>query len=81
MFTTNKVSVSALQELHQRLEQELDERKTEVIELREKLTQPWDRLCENHSYRDEFLGGHPGHSGDTLKAVCIVFCSLGNLVK
>lgn len=59
-----------------RLEQQLEDTKAEVTELREKLTQLWDRLHEDYSHRNVFLGAHRGYSADTLRAVCVAFCSL-----
>ena len=61
-----------LQQLHQRLERQLEDTKAEVTELREKLTQLWDRLQEEYSHREMFLAAHRGHSAGTLKAVCRV---------
>jgi hypothetical protein len=63
-----------LQQLHQRLEHQLEDTKAEVTELREKLTQLWDRLHEEYSHRDIFLTALRGHSAATLKAVCRAFC-------
>jgi arginine deiminase len=65
--------LSVLQQLHQRLEHQLEDTKAEVTELREKLTQLWDRLRADYSHREIFLNAHPGHSAGTLKAVCRVF--------
>jgi len=62
-----------LQQLHQRLEHQLEDTKAEVTELREKLTQLWDRLHEEYSHREIFLTAHRGHSAGTLKAVCRIF--------
>jgi arginine deiminase len=70
-----------LKHLHQRLEHQLEDTKAEVTELREKLTQLWDRLHEEYRHREEFLTTHRGHSTGTLKAVCIAFWSLVNKVK
>jgi HPt (histidine-containing phosphotransfer) domain-containing protein len=62
-----------LQQLHQRLEQQLEDAKAEATELREKLTQLWDRLREEHTHRDLFIPAHQGHCAGTLKAVCRFF--------
>jgi hypothetical protein len=69
MFTTNTASVSALQELHLRLEHELNGTKAEASELLQNLSQIWGRLQIYSSYRNEFRATHRGHSGDTLNAV------------
>jgi len=61
-----------LQQLHQRLENQLEDTKAEVIELREKLVQLWDRLHEEYSHREMILNAHQGHSAGALKGVCRV---------
>jgi hypothetical protein len=55
------------------LEHQLEDTKAEVTELRERLTQLWDRLHEEYGNRESFLAAHRGHSAETLKAVCIEF--------
>jgi hypothetical protein len=67
----NRAFVPVLQQLHQRLEHQLEDTKAQVTELREKLTQLWDRLHEEYRHRDKFLATHRGYSAATLKAVCI----------
>jgi HPt (histidine-containing phosphotransfer) domain-containing protein len=67
------VLLPVLQQLHQRLEQQLKDSKAEVTELCEKLTQLWDRLHVEYSHRELFIATHRGHSAGTLKAVCRVF--------
>jgi hypothetical protein len=55
------------------VEHQLEVTKAEVTELREKLTQLWDRLHEEYCSRESFLAAHRGHCAETLKAVCIEF--------
>ena len=62
-----------LQQLHQRLEHQLEDTKAEVTELREKLTQLWDHLGEEHRHRYLFFAAHQCHCAGTLKAVCRFF--------
>lgn len=62
-----------LQKLHQRMEQQLEDTKAEVTELREKLTQLWDRLQVEYGHRELCLAAVRGHSAGTVKAVCRVF--------
>jgi protein regulator of cytokinesis 1 len=68
-FRPTKENMNALRQLHQRLEHQLEDTKAEVTELREKLTQLWDRLHEEYSHREIFLTAHRGHSAGTLKAL------------
>lgn len=68
-FKPTKENMNALRQLHQRLEHQLEDTKAEVTELREKLTQLWDRLHEEYSHREMFLAAHRGHSAGTLKAL------------
>ncbi|KDR10110.1 Protein regulator of cytokinesis 1 [Zootermopsis nevadensis] len=60
--------MAALNQLHQRLKQQLEDKKAEVAELRGKLTQLWDRLPEEYRHRENFLSTHGDHSSATLKA-------------
>ena len=68
----SQLLLPVLQQLHQRLEHQLDT-KAEDTEFREKLTQLWDRLHEEYSDREMFLAAHRGRSAGTLKAVRRVF--------
>ncbi|PNF26068.1 hypothetical protein B7P43_G06395 [Cryptotermes secundus] len=68
-FRPTKENMAALKQLHMRLEQQLEDTKAEVTELREKLTQLWDRLHEDYNHRNIFLGAHRGYSADTLRAL------------
>jgi protein regulator of cytokinesis 1 len=68
-FKLTKQNMNALRQLHQRLEHQLEDTKAEVTELRENLTQLWNRLNEEYGNRESFLAAHRDHSAETLKAL------------
>ncbi|XP_021935767.1 protein regulator of cytokinesis 1-like isoform X2 [Zootermopsis nevadensis] len=68
-FRPTRENMAALNQLHQRLEQQLEDGKAQVAELREKLTQLWDRLREDYGHRENFLSTYRGHSSATLEAL------------
>ncbi|XP_077295749.1 protein regulator of cytokinesis 1-like isoform X2 [Arctopsyche grandis] len=51
------------------LEDNLEQKKAEVLELRERLVLLWERLEEPQNYRDDFLNQHPGYSRATEAAL------------
>lgn len=71
LATRSKDFISVLQQLHQRLKQQLEDKEAEVAELREKITRLWVRLPEEFRHREDFFSTHRDHCSATLEAVCI----------
>ena len=69
MFRPTKDNMAALHNLHQRLGHQLEDTKTEITELRDKLIQFWDRLRVDDRHREAFRTQHKYHSAGTLKAL------------
>ncbi|XP_026271676.1 protein regulator of cytokinesis 1 isoform X2 [Frankliniella occidentalis] len=58
-----------LKKLHQKMEQKLSDSRDSATELRERLSNLWERLQISSEYRETFLNAHRGYSHPTLCAL------------
>ncbi|XP_063216139.1 protein regulator of cytokinesis 1-like isoform X1 [Bacillus rossius redtenbacheri] len=65
-FVFSDANMRELENLHQRLSKDLQERQALVLELRTKLTELWDRLSQGIEYREKFLSSVRGCGMSTV---------------
>lgn len=54
------------------MEQKLSDAKHDATELRERLSNLWERLQISSQHREDFLHAHRGYSVPTITAVCLL---------
>ncbi|GLG96812.1 Uncharacterized protein GBIM_03712 [Gryllus bimaculatus] len=68
-FCLSTENMLLLKNLHQDMEQRLEEAKSVAIELREKLSNLWERLHVDYAERDLIFQQYPGHSKTSIDAL------------
>ncbi|XP_034235985.1 protein regulator of cytokinesis 1-like isoform X2 [Thrips palmi] len=67
-FVFSPENMAALKKLHQNMEQKLSDAKHDATELRERLSNLWERLQISSHHREDFLHAHRGYSVPTITA-------------
>lgn len=67
-FVLSAENMAAVKKLHQNMEQKLSDAKHDATELRERLSNLWERLQISSHHREEFLHAHRGYSLPTITA-------------
>ncbi|KAK3927124.1 Protein regulator of cytokinesis 1 [Frankliniella fusca] len=68
-FIFSHENMSALKKLHQKMEQKLSDSRDTATELRERLSNLWERLQISSDHREAFLHNHRGYSHPTICAL------------
>lgn len=68
-FILSPENMSALKKLHQTMAQKLSDAKDTATELRERLSNLWERLQISSDHREAFLHAHRGYSHPTISAL------------
>ncbi|KAJ1524023.1 hypothetical protein ONE63_010566 [Megalurothrips usitatus] len=68
-FVLSSDNMAALKKLHQTTEQKLSDARDTATELRERLSNLWERLQISADHRERFLHAHRGYSNPTISAL------------